>query len=213
MDCRVAALLAMTRARNDEGFSYSQNLCQPSPMTDPSSPDAARPFLHNKRAIPRQATSAVARVFTDMSLIEDDPLLDFFPYRHKAPRSNSITPDVQRAFIFELAATGIVTAAAARVGRSMEALYKLRARPGAEDFARAWDEALGWGVMRLQDCAMEQAIAEGMSNPRTNSMLCWVLQHRSAHMVDARQVKPGHWLYDRIERELLGPEDVEEDLD
>ena len=46
---------------------------------------------------------------------ENDPLLDFLPYCHKQPRSNSITPDVQRAFILELAATGIVKAAAAPV--------------------------------------------------------------------------------------------------
>ena len=129
-----------------------------------------------------------------------------FPYRHPRPRANSITPDVQRAFILELAATGIVKAAAVRVGKSLEALYKLRARPGAEDFARAWDEALGWGVMRLEDCAMERALAEGLSNLRPNSMLAFVIRHRSKHMVDARQVKPGHWLYDRIERELLGDE-------
>ncbi len=173
-------------------------------MSNHPSPGPTQPILRNKRKIPRQATSSVAREFTDLSLIEDDPLLDFLPYCHKQPRGNSITPDVQRAFILELAATGIVTAAAARVGKSLEALYKLRARPGAEDFARAWDEALGWGVMRLQDCAMEQAIGEGMSNPRTNSMLCWVIQHRSGHMVDARQVKPGHWLYERIRNEVTG---------
>jgi hypothetical protein len=177
------------------------------------SPDPAQPILRNKRKIPRQATSSVAREFTDLSLIEDDPLLGFLPYCHKAPRGNSITPDVQRAFILELAATGIVKAAAARVGKSLEALYKLRARPGAEDFARAWDEALGWGVMRLQDCAMEQALAEGMSNPRTNSMLCWVLQHRNAHMIDARMVAPGHWLYDRIRYELTGDWGEEEEED
>ena len=182
-------------------------------MPNPPSPDPAQPLLRNKRKIPRQATSSVAREFTDLSFIGDDPLLDFLPYCHMAPRRNSITPDVQRAFILELAATGIVKAAAARVGKSIEALYKLRARAGAEDFARAWDEALGWGVMRLQDCAMEQAIAEGMSNPRTNSMLCWVLQHRNAHMVDARQVKPGHWLYDRIRRELLGDGAEDSDLE
>ncbi len=173
-------------------------------MTNPPSPGPAQPMLRNKRATPRQATSAVAREFTDLSLIEGDPLLDFLPYCHKQPRSNSILPDVQRAFIRELAATGIVTAAAARVGRSMEALYKLRAKPGARDFARAWDEALGWGVMRLEDCAMERALAEAASSPRANSMLCWVLQHRGRHMVDARQVKPGHWLYERIRYELTG---------
>ena len=167
-------------------------------------PDSPAPPKRNKRAIPQQATSAVAFEFVDLVLPDDDPLLDFLPYCHKQPRSNSITPDVQRAFILALAETGIVKAAGARVGKSMEALYKLRERPGAEDFRRAWDEALRFGVMRLEDCAMERALAEGLSNPRANSMLCWVLQHRNAHMVDSRTVRPGHWLWDSIHHEITG---------
>ena len=35
----------------------------------------------------------------------------------------------------------------------MEALYKLRARPGAQGSAAAWDAALECGVQRLEDCA------------------------------------------------------------
>ncbi len=167
-------------------------------------PDPSQPGIRNKRATPRQATSSVAREITDLSLIEDDPLLDFLPYCHKAPRSNSITPDVQRAFIRELAATGIVKQAACHVGKSLEALYELRERPGAEDFARAWGEALGWGVMRLEDCAMERALAEGLSNLRPNSMLAFVIRRRSHHMVESRMVKPGHWLYERIRYEITG---------
>ncbi len=166
----------------------------PSPPRDP--------LLVNQRAIPRQATSRVA--FAEMGIPDDDPLLDFLPYCHKQPRSNSITPDVQRAFIHQLAATGIVKQAALKVGRSLEALYKLREKPGATDFRRAWDEALEWGRLRLEDCAMERAIQDGAHNPRANSMICWVLQHRGRHMVDSRFVKPGHWLYERIRYEITG---------
>jgi hypothetical protein len=169
---------------------------------DAPSSERERPLIVNRRATPRQATAAVA--FTQPVFDDDDPLLDFIPYIHKQPRRNAITPDVQRAFIRELAATGIVKAAARRVGKSMEALYKLRAQPGARDFARAWNEALEWGVMRLEDCAMERAIHEGAHNPRANSMLCFVIQHRNQHMVDSRQVRPGHWLYDSIRYELTG---------
>jgi hypothetical protein len=178
-------------------------------------PDSPTPTKRNKRAIPRQATSSVAFEFVDLDLPDDDPLLDFLPYCHKQPRSNAILPDVQRAFILALAETGIVTAAAARVGKSIEALYKLREKPGAEDFRRAWDEALGWGVLRLEDCAMERALAEGLSNPRANSMLCWVLQYRNEHMVDSRLVQPGHWLYEKIRADVLedyrGEEEEEEE--
>ena len=40
----------------------------------------------------------------------------------------------------------------------MEALYKLRNRPGAEEFRAAWDAAVDRGVMRLEDCALARAI-------------------------------------------------------
>ena len=172
--------------------------------TPPPPAPAAPPLKVNKRAIPRQATSAVAFTYPMLELPDDDPLLDFLPYCHKQPRANSITPDVQRAFILELAATGIVKQAACKVGKSLEALYKLRAQPGAADFRRAWDEALEWGRQRLEDCAMERAIHQGAHNPQANSMLCWVLQHRGPFMVDARQVKRGHWLWDRVHREITG---------
>ena len=102
------------------------------------------------RAIARQATSAVAHTAPEPAT--DDPLLAFEPYIHKQPRSNSITPNKQRRFIASLAATGIVTQAAMSIGKSMEALYKLRNKPGAEGFAAAWDAALERGVQRLEDC-------------------------------------------------------------
>ena len=89
----------------------------------------------------------------------DDPLLGFAPYLHRAPRRNSITPQRQRAFIAALAATGIVTQAAREIGASLEALYRLRNQPGAEGFAAAWEEAIDRGMQRLEDCALERAIA------------------------------------------------------
>jgi len=52
-----------------------------------------------------------------------------------------------------------VTQAARVVGVSLEALYKLRNRPGAQGFAAAWDEAVDRGMARLEDCALERAIA------------------------------------------------------
>lgn len=168
------------------------------------SPDSPPPPKRNKRKIPRQATSEVAWEFEPAVVSDEDPLLAFAPYLHKQPRRNSITPDLQRAFVARLAETGIVTAAAIHIGRSLEALYKLRAKPGAEGFAAAWDEALEWGVLRLEDCAIERALAEGLSNLRPNSMLAFVIRHRHAQYVDARFVKPGHWLYERIRYELTG---------
>lgn len=105
---------------------------------------------------PGKRTSAAA--FAGPEPAPDDPLLGFAPYEHVAPRRNSITPARQRAFIAALAASGIVTQAARTVGVSLEALYKLRHRPGAEAFAKAWDEAIDRGMMRLEDCALERAL-------------------------------------------------------
>jgi hypothetical protein len=90
--------------------------------------------------------------------LEDDPLLQFEPYFHPAPRGNSITPERQRGFIAALAASGIVTQAARSIGVSLEALYKLRRLRGAEGFAAAWEAALERGVERLEDCALELAL-------------------------------------------------------
>ncbi|MBI1404221.1 MAG: hypothetical protein GC147_13545 [Porphyrobacter sp.] len=176
----------------------------------PAADDSPAPPKRNKRKIPRQATSEVAWEFEPAVVCEEDLLLAFPPYRHKAPRRNSITPDLQRAFVAHLAATGIVKSAAIHIGRSLEALYKLRARPGAEGFAAAWDEALGWGVVRIEDCAIERALAEGLSNPRANSMLAFILRHRHAQYVDARDVRPGHWLYEQIRAEVLREVGIDE---
>ncbi len=89
-----------------------------------------------------------------------------------------------------LAATGIVTQAARSIGKSMEALYKLRARPGAEGFAAAWDAALERGVQRLEDCALERALQGtptpivssgkllGVWHKPDNGLLRFLLQHR-----------------------------------
>jgi hypothetical protein len=163
------------------------------------------------RAIGRQATSAAAFVAPPPE--DDDPLLAFAPYLHRQPRANSITPDCQRRFVATLAATGIVKQAARSVGKSLEALYKLRARPGAEGFAAAWDAALEWGVLRLEDCALERALNGGWSledgfdvdgwRGRGDALLIYLLQHRTRFRVDARDIVPGHPIYQHIRAEVL----------
>ena len=124
----------------------------PPPTRWPASGPSATPPEEGacSRRIARQATSAVA--YTGPAPEADDPLLCFAPYILPRPRSNSITPERQRRFIATLAATGIVTQAARSIGKSMDALYKLRAKPAAEGFAAAWDAALERGVQRLEDC-------------------------------------------------------------
>lgn len=106
---------------------------------------------------PSHRTSSVAYVAEPPAA--DDPLLGFVPFVHVAPRRNSITPERQRAFISSLAATGIITQAALSIGASLEALYRLRNRAGAEGFSAAWEAAIDRGMARLEDCALERAIA------------------------------------------------------
>lgn len=168
-------------------------------MTDTFRPQALPSVC--TRALPKQATSVAAYVGEPPA--HDDPLLAFAPYLHKQPRRNSITPDLQRHFVATLAATGIVNQAARSIGKSMEALYKLRARPGAEGFAAAWDEALDWGLLRLEDCAIEAALRA--SDDAANSMLVFVLSRRDREgwMVDVRDLEPGHPVYERIRAEVL----------
>jgi hypothetical protein len=159
------------------------------------------------RKTPRQATSAVAHVAPPPE--DDDPLLAFPPYCHTAPRRNSITPDLQRRFIATLAATGIVKQAAKSIGRSLEALYKLRHRPGAEGFAAAWDAALERGVQRLEDCALERAL-KGTRTPIVshgqilgwwdkpdNNLLRFLLQHRLSARYGPEAEKPTAAIYRR----------------
>ena len=113
--------------------------------------------VHCGSVKPAGRTSRVA--FWGDGVEAGDPLLGFAPYLHKQPRRNAITPDRQRAFIAALAASGIVTQAAREIGASLEALYKLRHLPGAEGFAAAWEAAIDRGMERLEDCALERAIA------------------------------------------------------
>lgn len=60
-------------------------------------------------------------------------------------RADGWTARRQAVFLGYLAETGSVAEAARRVGMARETAYRLRARPGAESFAAAWDVALGKG--------------------------------------------------------------------
>ena len=58
------------------------------------------------------------------------------------PRGDGWSEVRQCAFLAQLYFTGSVTAAARSVGMSRASAYRLRDRPGAESFARAWDRVL-----------------------------------------------------------------------
>ena len=165
---------------------------------------------------PSRRTSAAA--FAGDPPAPDDPLLGFAPYEHTAPRRNSITPERQREFIAALAATGIVTQAARTIGASLEALYSLRNRKGAEGFAAAWEEALDRGVARLEDCALERAI-QGQERVLinragevvaqwvqydTNLVTFFLRQRRSERFAVGggfASLRPGHPVFERLRAE------------
>lgn len=85
------------------------------------------------------------------------PIPAFTPVPRKY-RHDGWTPERQRAFIDALAATGSVTAAAARINMSTEGADHLRRQPGAEGFAAAWTAALDHGVQHLADLAIDRAM-------------------------------------------------------
>jgi hypothetical protein len=155
-------------------------------------------------------------------------LLSFAPYVHRAPRRNSITPDRQRAFIASLAATGIVTQAAREIGASLEALYKLRHRKGAEEFSASWDLAIDRGVARLEDCAVELALrGEELPIVSAGRLLGTFRKHNFAHirfMLSQRRPErfgghqggggvmpaPGTPAYERLRAEWLAEYEAEQ---
>jgi hypothetical protein len=85
----------------------------------------------------------------------------FYPVPLRS-RRDGWTAQRQSDFLGYLAETGSVMAAAEMVGMSRKGAYQLRAMPGAESFAAAWDAAL-WLPERKVTVADEEFLAhEGL---------------------------------------------------
>ncbi len=87
-----------------------------------------------------------------------DWLLEFAPVPRRNVLTRGWTVKKQRGFIAALRESGSVRMATEAVGMGYEGVYKLRHAPGAEDFARAWDEAVGIGARRVRDVFIDQNI-------------------------------------------------------
>lgn len=100
----------------------------------------------------------------------------------------------------------------------MEALYKLRHRGGAEGFAAAWDAAVERGFSRLEDCALERAIAgeerlvvwDGKVvatwKRYDTALLTFLLRQRRPEKygnLRVAELKPGHPVYEKLRAEWL----------
>lgn len=64
----------------------------------------------------------------------------------------------QREFLIALAETGSISMACQQVAMTSRSAYRLRQRPDAAAFARAWDDALRIATTRLTTLAYERAI-------------------------------------------------------
>lgn len=68
------------------------------------------------------------------------------------------TAERQRRFIEHLSLTGHVGEACAVVGVASSSAYRLKHKPGAESFSRAWDAALRLSPTRLVAIGLDRAI-------------------------------------------------------
>ena len=76
----------------------------------------------------------------------------FYPVPTRT-RRDGWTVERQADFLGMLAETGSVIGACEAVGMSRKSAYRLRALPGAESFAAAWDVALGVPVRKVTPLA------------------------------------------------------------
>lgn len=120
-----------------------------------------------------------------------------------------------------------MTQAARRIGASLEALYKLRAQPGAEGFAAAWEAAIERGLDRLEDCAVELALRGeelpivsggkllGSYRKHNFAHIRFVLSQRRAQRYGAdrgagREPEPGTTAYERLRAQWLAEHEAEQ---
>ena len=89
-------------------------------------------------------------------MISPNSPIDFTPAT--TTRHDGWTAERQREFIIALSEMGCVSDACAAVGISPRSAYRLRRRPGAEAFDRAWDNALRVAARRLVTLAFERAV-------------------------------------------------------
>ena len=140
-----------------------------------------------------------------------DPLANYTPVTLRA-RRDGWTADRQRQFLTALAETGCISDACKAAGVSPRSAHRLRARPDATAFARAWDEALLMSVPRLVALAFERAthgairelwkdgVLIGESRQPSDKLLMFLLQHLRAGWFGAKRIGGGSLMLDADRR-------------
>lgn len=90
--------------------------------------------------------------------MDDHFQIPFTSVPRKRRRRNGWNGERQRGFIAALAECGSVSRAARAVGLTPRSAYRLLDAEGADDFARAWDQAIDIGIERVRASALERSL-------------------------------------------------------
>jgi hypothetical protein len=98
------------------------------------------------------------KIIEDVADIVPAPNLPEFTPAPTRKRHAGWTAERQRRFIEHVSLTGHVGEACAVVGIASSSAYRLKHKPGAESFSRAWDHALRLSPTRLVAIGLDRAI-------------------------------------------------------
>jgi len=98
------------------------------------------------------------KIITDHADVVPAPKAPDFDIAPTRKRHAGWTAEKQRKFIEHLSLTGHVGEACALVGIASTSAYRLKHKPGAETFSRAWDHALRLSSTRLVAIGLDWAV-------------------------------------------------------
>jgi hypothetical protein len=126
----------------------------------------------------------------------------FTPVPRQRARKGGWSPERQSMFLFVLSRCGSVARAARAVGVAPRSAYRLAHAPGAEDFVRAWDEAMDQGLERLRAEALERAIGGAFVPVFRRGKLVRVEHRRCDRLALALLAGKHHRVEDEMRRDM-----------
>ncbi|HET7709784.1 MAG TPA: hypothetical protein VFK50_09670 [Sphingomicrobium sp.] len=171
----------------------------------------------NRSNGPRPGDSAGLRFF-DWREFEAEALdpanhIAFTPVPRARARRTGWSPDRQRLFLFALSRCGSVARAARSVGMSARSAYRLAHAPGADDFVRAWDEAIEEGIERVRQDALQDALGGTFVPVFRRGKLVRVEHRRSDRLALALLAGKPHDFADDYRRSMMSRREHKADLD